>query len=166
MKDFKIELRWALLFNLALMGWMFFEHELGWHSTSIDSQLGNHFLVELLLYTLIYYRALSQKQKYHYKGKMNWKQGMVSGAAMSVLIVILAPITHYFIYHYITPDYFQNMIDYQTSKESHAMMQGSAELLFSMKSYIFQEVSIAFAFGFGLSAILSLFIRKKPKSKS
>lgn len=165
MKDFRLELRWGILFSLTIMIWMFIEKNLGWHDEHIRHQLGNHFLVLLLIFIVIYYLGLREKRNNYYKGTMSWKQGLISGSMISVIIAILSPLTQYFIYHYISPDYFQNMINYQTGKSEYPMSVKSADLFFTMKSYLIQAVFTDLSFGIIISAMMALVLRKKPTKK-
>src|SRR5699024_1823475 len=116
MKNYRIELRWAILFSFILMIWMTIENKfLGWHHKDfIGDQYRLHFFVILpIIYSIIYYIEIRNKRIKYYDGMITWKEGLISGAMMSVIITILSPLTQFFIYHYIAPDYFQNMIYYQ-----------------------------------------------------
>ncbi|HLS31505.1 MAG TPA: DUF4199 domain-containing protein [Flavobacteriaceae bacterium] len=166
MKNLRIELRWAILFSLITAIWMFIEHSfLGWHDKYIGSQFQNHFIVLIILFFVMYYYALKEKRKYDYNGKITWKQAFVSGMLISIFIAILSPLIEYFNYNYISPHYFDNMIAYQTQKESYPMSQEDAEQIFNMKSFIFQGVFTSFSFGIFISAIVALLIRTDKKKK-
>lgn len=167
MKDFRIELRWGIIFSLLTMILGFVEKMfLGWHDQHIDQQLGNHFLLLLTLFFIVFYLGIREKRNTYYKGKLTWKQGIVSGGAMAVIIAILSPLSVFFIYHYISPDYFNNMIDYQIHKENFPMPEQGARDFFSMSSYIILEISTDLSFGIGAAAILSLFLRTSKSKKS
>lgn len=159
MKNFKIELRWGILFSLALMVWMLIEKNLGWHDEYIGEQLGYHFISLPLLYALVYYFALREKRESYYKGVLSWQRGVVSGIVISAVVALLSPLTQYFIYHFISPDYFQNIIAYQADNTS--MTQEGAEELFTMKFYIIQAIFSSLSMGIVISAILALFLKKK-----
>jgi len=163
MKSFKIELRWGILFSLALMIWGFIEKNIGWHDKYIDSQLGNHFLVLIVFYAVIYYFGIREKRKSYYHGIMNWKEAFISGAMISVIIAILSPLTQFFIYHYISPDYFQQMIAYQVHKTVMPMSENSAVLFFSMKGYIIQAIFTSLSLGLIMAALMALVLKRKSK---
>lgn len=165
MKNLRIELRWGILFSLALMIWMFVEKSLGWHDEHISSQLGNHFMVLPVLYAIVYYFALREKRENYYKGIMSWQQGILCGGIVSAVVAILSPLTQYFIYHFISPDYFQNIIDYEMHKAHFPMSQKNAIDFFSMKSFIIQGVFFSLSMGIVVSAVLALFMRKKTEKK-
>lgn len=162
MKDLKIEFRWGIIFSLVLMVWMAIEKNvLGWHNEYISGQLMNHFVVTILLYVIVFYLALRQKREHTYHGKISYKRVFLSGAIISVVIALLAPLSQFFIYHYISPHYFDNMIEYYTHKEKFAMTQEGAEKFFNMTSFIFSEAGIGLSLGFVVSAALGFVLRTK-----
>ncbi len=162
MKNFKIELRWSLLYSLFLLGWMFIESDMGWHDAQIQNETLYHFIAVLLLYILAITAAMREKRKNYYERAMTWKEGFICGAMLAVLVTILSPMVQFFIYHYISPDYFQNMIEYQVSK---GMPESSAKQLYSMKFYIIQAVFTDLSFGLFFSAIIALFFKNKAKKQ-
>lgn len=163
MKDFRIELRWAILFSFVTMLWMFAEYHLGWHDKHIANQLGYHFIMVFLIYLIMYYNAVKSKRKNYYDGAITWKQALVSGGTISVLVAILSPMTEFFIYHYISPEYFQNMIAYQTAAE-HMSLE-SAENFFNMKSFIVQGIFTSLSMGFFVSLIVAFLAKRQPKEE-
>lgn len=165
MKDFKIELRWGIIFSLLTMILGFVEKLfLGWHDQHIDTQLGSHFIVLLLLFFVVFYMGIREKRESYYQGKLTWRQGIISGGMIAVVVAILSPLSVFFIYHYASPNYFANMIDYQTQKNKFPMEPRQAKDFFSMSSYIILEVSTSLSFGIGVSAINALLLKKKgPK---
>lgn len=166
MKNFRIELRWAILFSLVTAIWMFIEQRfLGWHDKHIGSQFENHLMALVIIFGVMFYFAIKEKRTHYYKGEITWKQAFVSGMIVSVFVAILSPLIEYFNYNYISPEYFDNMIAYQTQKESFPMSQESAEQIFNMKSFIFQGVFTSFSYGFIISLIVALFLRTDKKKK-
>ncbi len=167
MKDIRIELRWAILFSFVLMIWMLIEHSLGWHQApKIAHQLGYHFIAQLVLYAAVYYVAIKQKRDKDYEGKITWKRALLSGAFISVIVALLSPLTQYFIYHYISPEYFSNMIAYQVNKAEFPMTEKAAQDFFSMKSFIIQGVFTSLSTGLIASALIGLAVRTKSAKKS
>lgn len=164
MKDIKIEIRWALLFTLISMIWMFVEvNFLNWHDKYISSQFGNHFLILIILFAVVYYFALREKRNQYYKRKITWKQAFLSGCVISVIVALLSPLAEYFNYHYLSPQYFDHMIAYQTEKASHPMTLEAAKDFFNMKSFLIQGIFTSFSFGFLVSLLLALVVRTKKK---
>lgn len=163
MTDFRIELRWAIIFSFVTMIWMFIEFHLGWHDRYINNQLRNHFILTPLIYGLIYYIAIKAKREKYYKGVITWKQALFSGGTLSVLVALISPISEFFIYNYITPEYFNNMIAYQT--EQGLMTEESATSFFNMKSFLIQGVFNSLTFGFFVSIIIAFIVRRKPEEE-
>lgn len=165
MKDYRIELRWALLISLVTIIWNFIEKSfLNWHDEFIGSQFGNHFLMLTILYFICFYIAISEKKKVFYDGEITWRRAFASGATISIIVALLSPLIVFFNYYYISPDYFDNMIQYQTQKESFPMSLEGAQEIFNMKSFMFIEgFSLSLCLGFIVSAIVAYPIRNKRK---
>jgi len=163
MKSFKIELRWAILYSLAIMGWGMVEQKLGWHDVHISIQLVFHLLATIAIMTVVLIVMIKQKRTNYYKGKMEWKQGIVTGGKFAVITAALSVLTQYFIYHYISPDFFSHAIAYVTNKAHHPMSLKDAKEIFSMKSYIVQGIQDCFSFGLVLSAIVAFALKKTPE---
>lgn len=163
MKDYRIELRWGLLISLVAIIWNFIEKTfLNWHDEHISSQFGNHFLMISLLYFICFYIALNEKKKVYYKGKITWRRAFASGAIIAILIALLSPLVVFFNYHYISPEYFDNMISYQTQKEKFPMSSEGAREIFNMKSFMFIEgFSLNLCLGFLISTILAFPVRNE-----
>jgi len=166
MKDYRIELRWGILISLVSAIWMFVEKNfLNWHDQYIGGQFMNHLLMTIIIFLVMLYLALKEKRKYYYKGKISWKRAFVSGMIVSVFVALLSPLIEYFNYNYISPDYFKNMIEYQTNKEKFPMTRENAEKIFNMKSFIFQGIFTSFSFGIFISALAALFVRTDKKKE-
>lgn len=158
MNKYQTEIKWAVIFSLATLGWMFLEKTLGWH----DEYIGKHAIYTnlfALVAITIYVLALLDKRKTVYNGKMNWKQGFISGIILSVVIAIFSPITQYITANTITPEYFPNAIKHIV--ESGKMSQETAESYFNLKSYVLQGVFGALSMGIVTAAIVALFVKKQ-----
>lgn len=70
MPTIKIEIRWAILFSLMGLAWMFLEKLSGLHSTYIDYHL---YLTNLFAIPAIWVMvlALKEKKKVYYNGNYN-----------------------------------------------------------------------------------------------
>ena len=162
MKNFRIEFRWALIFSMAQLIWMYFEKAIGLHDEHIDQHAiyTNLFAIVAIV---IYVLALRNKKNDFFNGSMNWKQGFISGIVLSVLIAIISPLVQYIISTYITPDYFQNIIDYAV--ENGKMTLENAQGYFNLKSYMLQSAFGALAMGLVTSAVVAFFVKSKNPSK-
>ncbi|MDX1761709.1 MAG: DUF4199 domain-containing protein [Christiangramia sp.] len=157
MKKFSIEIKWGIIFSVVSLLWMFLEKGLGWHDENISKHAiyTNLFaVVAIVLYIL----ALLDKRKNFYNGKMTWSQGFVSGIVISIVVAVLSPLAQYITHKLITPDYFNNIIEY--SVESGAMSRESAEEYFNLTSYILQSFFFALVVGVVTSAIVAYFVKR------
>jgi hypothetical protein len=158
MKDLKIEIKWGVLFILVGLIWMVFEKTMGWHDVHIDKHATySNFIAPIAI--AIYVFALLDKKRNFYGGKMSYKQGFISGLIITLVVVILSPLSQYITSTYITPDYFQNVIAYAVS--SGQMEQQAAEEYFNLKSYMIQSVIGAGVMGLITSAVVAFFVRSK-----
>lgn len=161
MKNINIEIKWAFIFVLMMLAWMFLEKSLGWHDELIDQHANLTNLVAIPA-IIIYVYALLDKRKNYYQGQMSYKNGFLSGLIISVIVAILSPFSQYITVEYITPDFFKNMIDYSVS--SGTLTQEEAEAWYNLKSYMIQSVIGALVMGVITAAIVAIFTKsKKPK---
>lgn len=158
MKNIKIEIKWGVLFILVGLIWMVFEKAMGWHDVHIDKH-ATYSMFYAPIAIVLYVFALLDKKRNFYHGKMSFKRGFVAGLIVTLVVVILTPLSQYITSTFITPDYFDNVTAYAVS--SGQMEQQAAEEYFNLKNYAIQ--STAFAGGMGLltSAVVAFFIRSK-----
>ena len=157
MTNFKIEIKWALIFAAMTLGWMMLERLVGLHSTHIDKHLLYSNLIAIPAIA-VYVFALLDKRKNYYQGKMTYQQGFMSGLVISLLVMVLSPITQVITSWVITPDYFANIIQHSVS--TGKMTQQEAENYFNLKSYIIQGLAGAPVMGIVTSAIVAFFTKK------
>jgi Protein of unknown function (DUF4199) len=158
MKNYALELKWAINFSIASLLWMILEKTLGWH---------DQYLAKQMLYTnlfafvaiAIFVFALLEKKKKDYKGIITWRQGFISGMILSFIIAVFSPLVNYITYTYITPGYFDKMINLIVSEKKQTIEQVTA--LYNMKSFIFQGISNGLSMGVTFGAIVAYFIQTK-----
>ncbi len=154
----RLELKWGIIFTLAGLLWMYFEKSMGWHDVNIDKHTTMTNLFAIPAITMIVLAQLEKRRK-HYNGRMTWLQGFICGVVISVIVAILAPLSQYITANYISPDYFNNVIEYASSKG-----QGTKEELakhFNMKTYMMLSAVGALVMGLITSAVVALFTKKK-----
>jgi hypothetical protein len=159
MKSFEIEIKWAFIFTAMGLFWMVLERIFGLH----DIHIAKHAIYTNFIAipaVAIYVYALLDKKKNYYKGKMSYRQGLVSGIFLSVGITVLTPVSQLITATLITPNYFNNVIAYVV--EQKQMTQEQAMDYFNLKSYIIQSVFFAPVMG----VITSLIVAFTLKSKS
>ncbi len=158
MKNLKLELKWGVLFVLAGLIWMIFEKAMGWH----DVHLENHATYTLIFAPIaiaIYVLALVDKKRNFYSGRMNYREGFISGLWITLIVVLLTPLSQYISHEFISPEYFPNII--RLSVEKGMMSQEEAESYFNLKSYVQQSLIFAAFMGLITSAVVAFFVKSK-----
>ena len=159
MKNLKIEIKWAIIFSLAILLWMLLEKLTGMHSTHIDKHeyVSNLFAIPAIW---IYVLALKDKKKNFYNGYISYKQGIASGIVLSVIIALLCPLVQWIITYVITPEYFPNVIAHSL-ETGYYKTQEEAEAFFNFKSYVIFGAAWALFMGVITSLVVMLFLKNK-----
>ena len=158
MRKYRFEIKWAVIFSVALILWMVGERFFGLH----DVYIAEHAFYTSFFAIVaigIYLLALYDKRKNFHNGYMSWQEGFKSGAILTLGIVILSPFVQLLIIELITPDYFSNITKY--SIETGEMTREEAEINFSLKNYIIQSMVWAAMSGIITAAITALILRRK-----
>jgi hypothetical protein len=159
MKNRQIELKWALVYVFVFLLWMLGEKLTGLHDEHIDQ----HQTVTLFffpLHILIYVLALLNKRKADFQGLMSYKQGLISGVVLSILIGLLSIPAQWVVSTLITPDFFDNAIAYSLEINYHETLEEAQEY-FNLESYLLQSSVGSLITGIVLSSIISLFTKRK-----
>lgn len=158
MKTRLTELKWGLFFVVMTLAWMVLEKFSGLHSSHIHLHpyLTNLFAIPA---TLIYVYALKEKKNKDYKDNMSYKQGLISGLIITVVVTVISPLTQIITSQVITPEYFPNVIAVVVKEGK--MTIGEAEAYFTLNNYIKQSLIAASAMGIITSAIVAIFLRTK-----
>lgn len=158
MKKLRFELKWAVIFNIALLCWMLLEKTMGWHEEAI----ADNWWFTLLFAPfgiLMYLLALREKRRRVYGGKITYRQAFVSAVILSTFIALLSPFTQYITHNFITEEYFNNVIEYSVTNDF--MTRSRANEFFHINNYIWQSAFGAFVIGLLVSAVTAFFVRKK-----
>lgn len=162
MKKFAIEIKWAINFSIATLLWMILEHSLGWHDENIAKQvLYTNFFAFVAI--AVYFLALKDKKDNFFMGNMPFRQGFISGVILSIFIALLSPIVNFITFKYIAPNFFENMINYAVANKVQTQVQANA--YFNLGNYIQQGIFGSLSMGVVTSAIISFFLKSKPKNK-
>ncbi|MEM6641633.1 MAG: DUF4199 domain-containing protein [Bacteroidota bacterium] len=154
----RIEIKWALIFVAMTLLWLSLERAFGFH----DQYIEYHPIVSGFIAIpaiLIFVLALRDKRKSFYEGEMTYKQGLITGVVVSLIVALFVPITQSIISFVITPDYFENAISY--SIESGQVTEEEAKNYFNLKSYIIQGVISTPILGTATTLIVAIFTRTK-----
>ena len=160
MGKFNIEIKWALIFAIASLAWTAVEKAAGMHDERISDYIWFSSLFALIAIA-IFVLALRDKKKNHFSANMTWSQGFVSGVILSIIITILSPLTIYLATTYISPDFFDNMIDFNTRQ---GMTRENAQAYFNQKTYMIQGAFSGLSMGIVTSAVVALNLRTKRLS--
>lgn len=157
LKTLIIEIKWAFLFSLAALTWFIFEKMLGYHDENVKSQLFFAYLFAIPA-LFIYFLALKDKRK-SIKGVMTWRQGIVSGIFISLIIAIFSIFINYVCFEFISPEFFSTISKHVVSTK--AMTTVEAENYFNLKSYLSEGIYGALSTGVVTSAIMAFFLKTK-----
>ena len=158
MKSFQIEIKWAFIYTLMGLFWLFLERTFGLH----DIHIAKHAIYTNFIAipaVAIYVYALLDKKKNYYGEYITYKQGLVSGSILSVGIAILTPISQFVGLQFISPNYFSHVIQHVVSEG--LMTQEQALDYFNLKSYIIQSVFLAPVMGVITSLIVAFVLKSK-----
>lgn len=155
----KTEIKWAVIFTVVTLLWIFAEKLTGLHSKYIDYHLylTNLFAIPAIIVMVL---ALQDKKKNFYNGQMTYVQGLISGIILSVFIMLLSPLAQWITTYIITPEYFPNMIK-RSVELGHFKTTEEAAANFNFKSYATQGAIGALMMGVITTAIAMIFIRSK-----
>lgn len=159
MKNIKIEIKWAIIFSVVALLWMVLEKLFGLHGKYIDYHLylTNLFAIPAIIVMLM---ALKDKNKNFYGGQMNYKQGLISGIVLSVIIALISPLTQWITSYVITPEYFPNVIK-RSVEIGYFKTTAEAEANFNYQNYAIQGAIGALVMGIVTTVIAMIFIQTK-----
>lgn len=156
MKNFTIEIKWGIIFIICGLLWVWFEKLMGLHDVYVAQHPLYTNLFGIIAVTL-FYLALREKREKFFNGLITWREGFVSGIVMTIVITILSPLSQYLTYTFISPQYFDNIIEH-TLQNTYMNLE-EAESYFSLRSYLIQATFGALVMGVVTSAVVAWFIR-------
>lgn len=160
MKNFitKHEVKWAVIFTVAALLWMIIEKMAGWHEPPGIENHATYTNIFAIIAIAVYVFALRNIKQNRFEGTMDWKQGFLSGLGISVIVMLLTPLSQYLTHAVITPDYFQNAINMGIEKGED---KEYIESFFTLKNYMIISAVSAVIMGAVTSAIVAIFVRSK-----
>src|SRR5690606_8774150 len=114
MEKFGIEIKWAAIITLFLCVWDFVENRLGWHKDF--SMIIVATLLQYVFFIVLLFLAFLDKKNNYYNKQWTFKEALTFGIFLTGLLTILNPLAQYIIYQSISPNYFDNLIEYQLAK--------------------------------------------------
>lgn len=162
MKQYQQEMKWGLIFCVALLLWMVLERVVGLHDEMLDKHatytMGFAF-VAIAIYVFALRSIRDSKESLY-----SYKDAFVSGLVITLVVTILSPIMQWIIHSFITPNFLDNMIAHTVS--TGAATQEEAEAYFSFSSYVMQSVVGALVMGIITTAIVAIFVRQKANTSA
>ncbi len=137
--------------------WAVIERLLGFHTSRIAAHSLFSYLY-IVVAVMLYYAAL-REIRHTTQYRMNWRQGMISGIIMGLVVMILAPVTQAIIHQFISPDYFTNAI--KQAVDAGYVSPDDAPKYFNLSSYMMQSMIIPMPFGALVSSIIASFMKNK-----
>jgi len=162
MKTYSIEIKWALLFTVMSLTWMTLEKLSGLHDKYIEYHPIYTNFIAIPAIT-IYVLALLDKKKNFYHGSMTYREGFITGILITLIVTALSPVSQIITSTVITPDYFQNAIDYAVKHQKST--QAEAEAFFNLKNYLIQGLIGAPIMGLMTTAIVAFFVKSKSTNQ-
>jgi membrane protease YdiL (CAAX protease family) len=160
MRNFRIEIKWAIIFSIVSLFWMILEKLVGLHGVYVGQQ-PIYTIFFAFPAILIYILALTDKKKNYFFDKMNWAQGFVTGTIISLGISILSPFVQYITFEFISPDYFDNAIANAVVIKSRT--EESAKAFFNLRSFIIQGFLGSISLEIVTGGIVAYFLQTKDK---
>jgi hypothetical protein len=161
LKSIFIEIKWALLFVVMTLLWMVMERYAGLHDRNIHQHaIYTNFIAIPAI--LLYIFALLDKRNNFYNGTMNYKQGFISGAIITLIVTLFSPLTQWITSTFITPHFFENVTKYVV--EQKLMTEVAAKNYFNLKSFLIQATIGSAVMGTATSAIVAIFTRGKKEA--
>lgn len=159
MKRFKIEIKWAVIFSIVAILWMWIEKLAGLHDKYIDyhQYLTNLFFFPAVAMMIL---ALREKKQKFYKGNITYWQGMKSGLVLSAFIAILSPVNQWITTYVITPEYFPNVIKRSVELGYFATIE-EAQNHFNFENYVVMSFIFSFVMGIITTSIVMIFLKRK-----
>lgn len=158
MKAIQIELKWAVLFTVMSVGWIFLEKVTGLHDEFIEHHpvYTNFFAIPAILF---YVLALKERKKKFYKSHFKYKNALISGIILSLMITLLAPLGTYVSVEYVSPEFFENAIE--KSVEMDYYTADEAVAYFNTSNYMLQSLMFTPVFGLVTTLIVAIFVKSK-----
>src|SRR5690606_4189748 len=150
MNKIGIELKWAGIITAFTCLWAALEHTLGYHKdfSNILIILITAFIYYVIL-TFLWAIAFVDKKKSLGKGTIwEFKNAFKFGLILTGLLTILSPIAQYIIYGNISPDYFNNIIEYQFAKgkQTHESLEAIYTMEVAIRTGVMDTLSYSIVF--------------------
>src|SRR5690606_39390738 len=105
MKTYQLEIKWGVIFTIALILWALLERLVGLHSTyiALHPTLTMLFAIVAIAIYVVALRSIRATRP-----EFTYKHAFISGGIITLVVTVLSPLTQWFIHHIVTPDFFTN----------------------------------------------------------
>lgn len=158
MNNIGIQLKWAAIITAFSCIWAAIEKALGYHN-DFSNILAIAFVYYIILTFLWAFAFIDKKKSLGKNAEWEFKSALKFGLLLTALLTVLNPISQYIIYESISPDYFNNIIEYQSSKG--VQTKESLELIHNINFSIRQGVMNALSLGVIYTALYSWVFKTK-----
>lgn len=164
MRQFRIEIKWSLIYAAFVLLWSLGEQLLGFRDKYLEKGENISMLIFLPV-VVIYFLAILDKKKNFYNGKMLYTNGFLCGIWLTVGIMLLTPLVQFISSSLISPDYFKNLISY--SVEKGIFSPDEAKKQFSYGNYVFVNIVIEMLTGVVFAAFAPIWLKSdKVRAKA
>lgn len=157
----KTEIKFAILYVLASFIWSCIEYLTGLESTHIN--LHPYFVTPfyILLTAVIYVLAVREKRA-SLGGRITFSKAVVTGIILSLLILVLNPISFYVFNTFINPDFFKDFAQYKIHTEN--MTKESADAYYNFNNLLIRGSLYRCVMGIVATFLTSWFSKKNISS--
>ncbi len=154
----KIEIKWGVVFSIMMPVWLALERLLGLHDQHIGWQ---PYLTNLVAIPAIWiYVLLLREKRRQLGGTLTFKQALLCGLLMTVVVTLLVLPSQWLTFKFITPHYLENAIKYSVAQ---GQTLADAQAFFNLQNYHRIGVVGALLMGAVTSLILAAIMRTKRK---
>ena len=153
----KTEIKWGVIFTIAMLLWLALERLTGLHDKYFWLQA---YLTNLVAIPAVWiYVLLIREKRRQLGGTITFKQAFIAGLLTTIVVTLLVPPSQWLTFKFITPHYFENAINYCVTTQGHTL--DYAQGIFNAQSYLFMGIVGALVMGVLTSLILAAIMRTK-----
>ena len=161
MNKIGIELKWAAFITAFACLWAALENALGYHK-DFSNILITSFIYYVILTFLWAIAFIDKKKSLGKNAVWEFKSAFKFGLFITGLVTLLSPIAQYIIHESISPDYFNNIIEYQLSKGRQT--RESLEDIYNMEVAIRTGVTETLSYSIVFSALYAWVFKTKKNT--
>lgn len=160
MKTYQLEIKWGVIFTIALILWALLERLVGLHSTyiALHPTLTMLFAIVAIAIYVVALRSIRATRP-----EFTYKHAFISGGIITLVVTVLSPLTQWFIHHIVTPDFFTNAKIYAIDAGIYTPAEANA--YFNFNNYLWQSALGALVMGVLTTSIVAIFVSRNNIQK-